>query len=274
MKPLANEERALSKLIKTKGSIIWITLIFGVLVVMTNAAIIFYIFINHDMFSGETAVNNINISNGLTVISLAVSVWLGMNIYNVVERQEVNQIEKIIQDLQREIPKVQMISELIKENSKHQLFNEMYKLDEPSNNYFAKQFEKDSSLTVERYLDLLTIEILLQRVYGAHQSVRNEGENIIKWTDTGIEKIHTYKKHYSERSNLENLFLDYREGDFRFYKGYYQDKESRLESFAKAQSLFLKIADELSLYLPCHCRNWNSITENCVKSNMNREKYI
>lgn len=240
----------MEKLSKAKKSIIWITSIFGFLAVMANGAIIHYIFHNHDMFSGETAVNSIIISNGLSVISLAVSVWLGMNIYNVVEKQEVNQIEKRILDLQKEMQEVEKISELIKENSKHQLFNEMYKLDEPSSNFFAKQFEKDSSLTVGRYLDLLTIEILLQRIYGVHHGIRSEGENIIKWAVTGIEKINIYRKNYNERSSLENLFVDYREGDFWFYMGYYQDRRNGLASFAQAKRLFSKIVDELGLYSP------------------------
>lgn len=211
--------------------IVIVTMTFlGLIVVVSNVCSIVFLFMNVTEINAATVAEGAIITNGLTIISLAATVWIGISIYNAIEKKEFEKIKE-------EVSHYSSLSNQVQENTRKQLVNQMYKTGDVTCDYIAKCFDKDTEISDNRYVDLLTIDILLHRAY-----VEQNAAKRAIWSRVGIEKIDKYKGKFTDRCGLENSYLNYREADFLFYIADICTGEERFNTYEHAKDLFIKSA--------------------------------
>lgn len=215
-----------------KKLVVILMIVLGSIVSISN------IFYSYSVYKGWGHVGNGTegiISNGLTIVTLAVTVWMGITIYNTVEKNEIEDLKDTIKDYSP-------LSDKVKEYAKQQLLNQLYKTGEISSDYLAKKFSEDEEIPIERYSDILTIDILMEKLYvnSANVSVQQKRE----WADAGIQMINKYKGRHKKRYDLERYYLDYREGDFYFYLGNSMKVKDAVDMYSKALRAFTKAVSE------------------------------
>jgi hypothetical protein len=213
--------------------------------------------------SGFSADLSLGIANGLSVISIAISVWVGINIYNVIERSEFDELKRYIYEASRETMhereeerrwrestkiQYQNIENALKKINKEQFVNQINKLpSDPSSVYFSNLFADKDNLDVERYLDLMAIEICLQRSYRKHRESEVHKSEELEITKKGLNKIKAYYEQYKGHiSDYEDFYLKYRKGDFEFWKGSCLERNEKYRAFQKASEIFIDIANQLN----------------------------
>lgn len=249
---------------KTKMIALLVPVVGTVFIALMDVIIILLIGVGAGNFKAEQCISSAIVANGLSVIAIVASVWIGINVYNIIEKRELNELyhkfskaNKKLGNLQKEIKNMDVsvidykkISNNIKEINRQQFINQMYKIKDPSCDYFAKKFEQESTLEMQRYLELIIIDILMERVYIAHYRYHTEEYNqIIYLAQAGIKRIKLYRAKYKERTALEDQHLSYREGDFWFYMGYCLTGKNRYNAFKIASEKFIYVAKKQDIAL-------------------------
>lgn len=229
-----------------KKNVVKISAIFAILIFVCNMFVLAFLCINAAEIDEKSAVDGMIITNGLTIISLAVTVWLGISIYNSIEKKEFADIKEEFSKVKPTIETCLQLSNEVKEYTKQQLVNQMYKTGDISCDYIAKCFDKDEEIPSERYADLLTIDILLEKAYEEQNKERRK-----KWAEIAREKIEKYKGKFEKRSEIENGYLNYRDADFLFFIGENCIGTERYNTYEKAKDLFLKSARFFDIELLC-----------------------
>lgn len=229
-----------------KKHVVKISVIFAIMIVVCNMFVLAFLCKNAAEIDAKSAVDGMIITNGLTIISLAVTVWLGISIYNSIEKKEFADIKDEFSKVKPEIETCLQVSDEVKAYTKQQLVNQMYKTGDISCDYIAKCFDKDEKILSERYADLLTIDILLEKTYEEHNK---EGRK--KWAEIAREKIEKYKGKFEKRSEIENGYLNYRDAEFLFFIGENCVGTERYNTYKEAKDLFLKSAEYFVIELLC-----------------------
>ena len=271
-----------------KKVVLGVMMFLGVTVVLSNVWTTLFLSLDLNGVSSKDAIEGSIVSNGLAIVSLAVTVWLGISIYNAIEKKE-------IQELKLTLEKYSPLSEQMREYVKQQLTNQMYQIGEVSSDSLAKRFENDKEIPLERYADILTIDILMEKIYKNREQVSER--KVLEWTNIGIERINKYKGKFRKRYDLEKCYLDYREGDFYFSRGRATGGKEKYEAYRKSKNLFLKaqkgfgvslsevgfnelteMEQRLSVYFAnvighCYANVINGIEDAEVKNKMREEAY-
>lgn len=168
-----------------KKHVVKISAIFAILIFVCNMIVLAFLCINAAEIDEKSAVDGMIITNGLTIISLAVTVWLGISIYNSIEKKEFADIKEEFFKVKPTIETYSQLSNEVKEYTKQQLVNQMYKTGDISCDYIAKCFDKDESGMSTHFLDYKG-RILDLRV--AEKGAREEKEKAILKGDKEAEK--------------------------------------------------------------------------------------
>ncbi len=194
--------------------------------------------------------------DGLSMVGIAISVWIGINVYNLFDRKEFQKLQEKVKDLEHIDKKY---SDKLDEENKNlgkigdytqkapwkQYILRVFELNDISNNAFADELEKvECKVDWNGVILLQEIEILSSRVYHEHHkdSWKNS-DDLCKWAKEGRELVEKFNKNYSnEADSILLILLDYRVGDFWFYQGYCQKGKDRIDAFKKAYESFKKVA--------------------------------
>lgn len=239
-----------------KKIVLGIMIIFGLTMVVSNIVVMYFLLTDVVYIDAAKAIEGTMMTSGLTIISLAITVWLGISIYNAIGKNE-------IEELKATIETYSPLSEQVREYTKHQLVNQMYKTGDISCDYLAKHFERNDDIPMERYADLLVIDILLQKTYEA--KAEDVKMRRLKWAHTGIEKINRYKGKFKKRCELENYYLNYREADFWFWVGGSCEGNKRIDAYKKAKDLFFKSVEDFKIPLTINQADLVTIDEETIR---------
>lgn len=254
MKQDNGEKTKMSKSERTKNLTLIVTIIASAFIAVMNVVVLVL-----SLRGGETKVDvqDALTGNGLAMIGIAVSVWVGINIYNIVDRKDMESLnQKVIkltqkyESMKSAFDKYEYSTDTLRKVSKQQFINQIDAIDDPSSSFMAREFERidlydndESDIYTHRYLDLYRIEVLLQHCYTAHNDPRRSKELIKEWARRGIEQIELYRSEYENLTRLENIYLIYRKGDLAFYKGFRSRGREQIEAFETAKSSFAKTAE-------------------------------
>lgn len=225
-----------------KKVVLGVMVAFGFLITISNIGITYFLAANMESAPVDKIMEGSILESGLSIISLAITVWIGISIYNALEKDEISKLEL-------KIGEYSSISEQVKRYTKQQFINQIYRVGDISSGYIAKKFEKDEEIPAERYLDMLPIEVLVQRIFGVFIAYEDGGKEArIRWCDTGLKRIERYRGKYEERYNLEKFYLDYREGDFHFFRAKECDASEGYRDYKKAEELYRKVIEQYNSF--------------------------
>ncbi len=215
--------------------------------------------------SFEDVAENSLLSTGLEIIGLAIAVWTGLNIVNLVTRKEVEEVEErmktIIDEVQKKNDELNTIYNNVENISKNEFLKELLKTD---SDLITKYFY-DKFLHIKCFPDviyqLLSIEQIFSQIYYMHTSANANAKNVRNETeelDKQIDKTLIYIKQYKEILDLKDIenYLKFRKAEGLFYRGYVLDSEREIY---KAYMSAIKIYIEISEYF---IKDFKEMTEN------------
>ncbi|MBQ4129140.1 MAG: hypothetical protein IJD68_05160 [Ruminococcus sp.] len=221
------------------------------------------------------------LSDGLAIISIAISVWAGLNIANAVERKEldatdakIKRADKKIKQLDEENQKLEKDSENLKaivnpllESTKsvqHSLSfmfeNELIKTIKDSStlffyNKFTSLSEEEKEKTYSKYYpDIVIVEQTFVRLYDTHSSKQSKDILLEKFADKGIQNIEALLDNWgSEVPDLIIHYLKYRKAEFLYYSGYITaNPQKYYDSFIGAAEIYIKLQSEFNAWTPTY----------------------
>lgn len=202
------------------------------------------------------------LGTGLTIISIAIAIWAGLNIANSIERKELNRVSEKIEMLDKKSKKT--LKTLRQSNIIYKNFfiQELMNLNEDeTSKFFAKKFqeeelEKKLLNEIDReniYIHLTNIEQLFYQVYHLHEVQSVDKQNIIKKAELGkdaVKRLRNVLNKYSLEDSVIILYLDYRNIVFDFYMGYCVDSIKRYDCFLNAADGFKQCSAGFGVNLP------------------------
>lgn len=214
------------------------------------------------------------LATGIAIIGVAITAWTGLNIANVVNRKELEKIENTAKKINRKMRKkfgqfkkdtdeqlkqLEQDSVNIKKSVEYSFNNynmlflqELLKTAKDTISiYFYKQFTDYFNKTEKKNEDvllLMEIEHIFAEVYNLHNNTSEEHELLISKANYGLEKIGEYKLN-EQTEELVKRYLDYRRGEFNYYKGYCEDKPKDVcECFMEAIDIYIWILQNKLVY--------------------------
>lgn len=166
------------------------------------------------------------LSTGIGTIGLALTVWAGLNISNIVSRKEVDELKEEVETLKGITEfEIRPFADQNRATLLQQFIVELErKQEDPIAQYFLAEIrnipENEGGIP---YAILIEIEMLITQVALRHRSKYAYDETLIKLADQGLDRIRQV-----QGCDRMKQYLVYREADFMFYKGYC-DKD-RIES--------------------------------------------
>ena len=236
-----------------------------VIITIVNAFFLIYIwtFPTTNILCKEKATGSTFVSTGIEIISIALAVWVGLNIVNAIEKKEFDTLNKNISDLTKE-----EVSLSLYNRDKEQFCQELLKSKEdPLTEHLYMSFSKN--LSVKYPFDIFfEIEQLFSQVYILHRSENMIDNELINKANKGIQLINSLDSNIYE-DKLASAFLKYRILEFNFYKGYCEKEvESRFNCFKSAALGYYDIAPEFDSSLPkFSSENYLDIPENMSSGN-------
>lgn len=203
------------------------------------------------------------VSTGLSIIGIAVAVWTGLNIANMIDKKRLDDVdkkieklidtgEKLQEELEKRIKFVEFVEDVrIQQNKidKDKLLYEMYLIpkDEATQKLAAK-FNETFQKSDTPFLKLLEIEQKFRSVYEMHRSEFCQDENLVNIAKEGI----SLAKKLLEDSNEDTvkLYLRFRIAEFYFYQGYCCMGEKRVICYKEAIKIFEACKGEFHAYIP------------------------
>lgn len=220
-------------------AIIWLASIGIIAIVLANVAIAVYWGIAGlpDNNSGEATL----LSTGIGIIGLAISVWAGLHIANLVSQKDIDRLKTDLENLSETTKyKIKPFIEQSRKTIFQQFLITIESIQEdPIAQVFVKQFREipDSDKNIP-YEKLIEIETLIAQVLLRHRSEYAYDEVLINLADTGLEIIRQI-----EGRSLAKEYLAYRKACFLFYKGYCDiDKVESAKDFDNAVNVVLTLS--------------------------------
>lgn len=215
----------------------------------------------------ETLEESSLLTTGLEIIGLAIAVWTGLNIVNLVSRNEVNKVKEDLSKIREQSDKTREdlneinknkdeLNEIInniENKNKDEFLSELLKTDEDEmSRYYYKKFKNEKV----SFSKLVEIEHLFNKIHEMHSSKNVNLEQMsreINELKLKIEEAKDYIYNISKKNKpilLENYFK-FREAEGLFYIGYeINNSEEKYNKYEKAVSLYLDTVKELDIEFP------------------------
>ncbi|MCL2078534.1 MAG: hypothetical protein FWH17_01680 [Oscillospiraceae bacterium] len=177
----------------------------------------------------------------LTIVGIAVSVWLGLNIYNVISREELKDIEertksyeektKELENQTKEVNKAIVIENLSRTAAYY-----------PPSQHIADRIKGISKGFVEnKVLAIMSeVEMLFTAVSSFHR--KSDTSNQLLYSIHGIEKCEKMKESFpelpQEASDTIKGYCHLRLGEFYFYQGYRRDVKISKDAIEELDTSF------------------------------------
>lgn len=163
------------------------------------------------------------IETGLSILGIAVSVWIGLNIYNVIKKSE---IDKEIEEIRKTNEKIAYSYERNKFISVLEKTKNLYEISE----YFIRRFEEDTTTPIEDFSIMIMFEkkfVKCCKAYEQKQKKRCKALAVELRTLLDADEIKKLKLKYDNtfKDILEMEYFFVRESDIIFYL-YNSDKKS------------------------------------------------
>lgn len=261
------------KVIKSLSLLIPISAsIFGVLAIILST--LYYYQSDNNIIDTQTTI----FETFLTILSIAISVWVGLNIYNIVGKNELEDVQKESQSLTESMKKMQNESIDLKKDLiqiHEDLDNESKRLKELTNisinllinvlintrkdvmsEYFIQSFNSylstsNNDNTIDDVLlsNLICIETHFHNVHSSYESY--EKDRIIFFANEGLKIISSvYSSYSSIGSSLVKSYLVFREGEFHFYLGMAQQGKNASNEFEISIQKYSEFSSLAEVTLP------------------------
>lgn len=224
-------------------------------IIVTNIFAITFILTKGSLDS--SGIESSLLSTGISIIGIAIAVWAGLNISNLISRSEINELDVAVNGLKADTESldkdIEKIRPFVDENKNilSQLF--LLELERSINDPIAYYLaEKIRRLNLQDiclpYTKLIEIELIYSQMYSRHQSGYDYDVLLIQLADSGINKIKEIQEVYignEHNKKIFALYLNYREGGFLFLKGYCaKTKVIGAQYFFDAAGKFVIVKDE------------------------------
>ena len=230
----------------------------------------------------------------LAIIGIAISVWIGLNIANAVDRRDVDELRNSIIEISKQLTDVYGLQGTVEKRSKN-----MVKLDRIS---FLDELQKTScditsytlltivqnsikdentgDIEVVPYERLLECEHAFSSVYENNYREKKSKDYILKRIDDGLQCVDDIRKLMAacpekyEKFEWLDLYLEYRIGDFNYYKGYNCAAESRMEPFEIAIQAYFNTSERLGAIIPMTIVTDWAVPQGCTKAQQKISAYM
>ena len=226
-----------------------------------------FIFLNAFVENYSLSYEQKFLNDALTILGLIVTIWAGLNIYNIIERRDVDEIKqkseeinnkiakqkKNLEEFQNDIDEMNLNSKSILLSIEYQFLNELLKgKKDPLSLYFHIKLSNNSGnfyCNKKIISKLLIIEQSFNIVYNLHVSLQKDIHELIdtaKYAQKIIEGIiYNLQNEDTELNKHVLLYLKVRDAQFSFYMGYaYTKFEDIYDCFNTAAKKFLSIEDQ------------------------------
>lgn len=192
---------------------------------------------------------------GIEVVGIAISVWIGLNIYNIVKRDSIKDLELSAKETKHEL-------EEFRNNYKE--FNVIsienaYLSEDRVSKYFINEFTNKNSEVLDYKLTkyIVFFEKSLERIIddynnSNYEQMNSHLERFKKEIDVFEKSIKTkYKTIDKHSKNLINSYITCRKGDHKYNLGLYHkaigERSSAINSFNYAEVLFKSIIEDYKI---------------------------
>lgn len=195
------------------------------------------------------------LSLGLEIIGIAISVWIGLNIYNIVKRDSIKELEIVAKETQKELKE---FSDNYKQFNITAIQNAYIKEDR-INLYYLKEFTENYPNILDYKLTkyIVFFEKSLEKIIDYYNSNdTKQMKNHLDKLKLEIDSLREYlrEKHIKldkESQNIMNSYIDCRLGDYNYYYGLYHksrnEKESEIDYLIKAQNKYELILEKYKI---------------------------
>lgn len=224
------------------------------------------------------------LATGLSIIGIAITVWAGLNIINVLERKDVDECKSKMNDIEKKFTDLKEFSKRIENDIKENEAN-VDSLKEIYYNSFLQELLKTSKDVMSRlfyldfsekremvwfYVKLIPIEQYFEQVFTQYGETSKVKENVLRKAEeginliTGLESSKEYKEMTSKDENIIR-YLKLRKSMFHFLKGYMLSGVWKYKEFKLAVDGFEGISKEFGIRLPVY---GNDVTTQQVKEGL------
>ncbi len=220
----------------------FVYMVFGTIVLILMLFIISMVLITFQSMDGNVSikVESSLLATGMAIIGVAIAVWAGLNIIQVLEKDKF----ALLGD------------EFLKYKNERKILNELRFLNNVSsernelNKYLygrlkAEIDENEVDISPELYFELNCIEDLFQAVYKEQTLYKKSYQT--DYYDVAIEKCRDIKRCINRISSREiiELYIEIRILEFEFFKGYTVKKREVQECYQRVVEGYCKIFDGL-----------------------------
>lgn len=192
----------------------------------------------------ENAQERSLLSNGLSLIGLAISVWATLNIINVLDKKDVEELRNQLVRLKEE-------HEVLATEQNYNILRKEF--ENCSSDYAMKSLAAKMSNVGKEYCPQLSVVMqYYSRVYQLNQQVKRD-ESLESAASEGIQYIDFLLERNNEfRIQNEDVrqFLHYCKGEFLFYKAYCFEGEKRYRYSMEGLSEYEKCTELFHVKLP------------------------
>lgn len=219
---------------KSRAKYVWVPgLIIGLAYILKSIATIvilaFFPNVNSSLTNYLTKLDG-TVETGLTIIAIAISVWIGLNIYSYIDRNDFDKLRDSANSASKQLGCfiVQQKLDLLKEIRDFNVFGDgslivLYKVLDYE---FAR---KNNGQTYETQIyDMLCSFKIYTRVYHAYLSGGGVSESLLKDFD---ESIVTLKKH--DMNSIYKFYIAFLEADYHYFQHEYSTSIERYEKIRK-----------------------------------------
>lgn len=152
------------------------------------------------------------LENGLSILGIAVSVWIGLNIYNVIKKSEIDEkikrLGKANKKLSYAYKKILFLIELEKTKNRYEIAM-----------YFIERFENDTTTPIDNFDKMATFEKKFEECCSAYERKQNQVCNNLARQLRKDEELKKHKLKYKkeQKISLETEYYVVRESDLIFY---------------------------------------------------------
>ena len=175
----------------------------------------------------STKIDEANSAFSLELVGIAISVWIGLNVYNIISKEEVNEIAERAREA---LTQANFAQQNLEDNQKAiaVLYKEVFcsKLRSSQLNdapYMLMKFVEAKNISSLTYQQLASCEEQVLKIYGIYSKQRNnllENEHIllINYVNMLLKEIERNRFYASHESALVSAYYNIREGDILFYR--------------------------------------------------------
>lgn len=242
------------------------------------------IILSSDQFNSDKVIGEM-FAACLAIIGIAISVWIGLNIANAIDRREVDELRNSVIEISGQLTDVYGLQETVENRSKNMVkldrisfLDELQKTSCDIASYtlytiIQKQIKDENTKDIEvvPYERLLECEHAFSSVYVNNYRVTKSKDYILKRIEDGLKCVDDIRKIIAvcpekyEKFNWLDLYLDYRVGDFNYYRGYNCAADSRMEPFEIAIQAYLNTSEQLGAKLPTRMVTDWAVPQGCTE---------